>query len=565
MTDTSINIVIGGAAGQGLATIGRLLSKGITRSGYHLLVNQKYMSRVRGGHNTFAIRLGPDPIVGPTEGIDILVALNAETLELHQARLNSDAIVVAGDDIDTDGFNALRIPFKELAPKSLFYNTVALGVLGAVVCHDAKILEKLLTEAFAKKGDAVVQANIDVLRAAYAWVASQKNDFPCIAPPEKDDECIMVNGNEAIALGALAAGCNFLSFYPMTPATTVAMSLIEKGGPLGLVYEQVEDEIAAVNMAIGASYAGARAVVTTSGGGFALMVEGVSLAGVSETPLVCVVIQRPGPATGMATRTEQGDLNLVLYAGHGEFPRAVFAPSDPEDCFYLTHRAFDLAERFQTPVFILSDQYLADSYRSIEPFNIDDLPQTARPLLDADTSAYKRYQMTEDGVSPRLVPGSTTALVRADSHEHDENTKITEDGLNRMMQNTKRLNKEYGLWDEVVEPDYYGEDKPDILLVSWGSTLGACLDAMDSADFEKSIGVLHFKQLWPLLEDTFIDSLEESGMVVTVEGNATGQFAKLIAQETGFMIREYILRFDGRPMTPEYVLAGLNNIIKTME
>lgn len=565
MADTSINIVIGGAAGQGLATIGRLLSKGVTRSGYHLLVNQKYMSRVRGGHNTFAIRLGPDPIVGPTEAIDILVALNAETLELHQARLTPDAIVVAGDDIDTEGFNSLRIPFQELASKPLFYNTVALGVLGAVVCHDIKILEQLLSEAFAKKGDEVVQANIDVLQAAYAWVASQKCDFPCLAPPEENGKQIMVNGNEAIALGALAAGCNFLSFYPMTPATTVAMSLIEKGGPLGLVYEQGEDEIAAVNMAVGASFAGAKAVVTTSGGGFALMVEGVSLAGVSETPLVCVVVQRPGPATGMATRTEQGDLNLVLYAGHGEFPRAVFAPADPEECFYLTHRAFDLAEQFQTPVFILSDQYLADSYRSLEPFDVENLPQTARPMLDVDTDDYKRYLLTEDGVSPRLVPGSTKALVRADSHEHDENSIITEDGLNRMMQNTKRLNKEYGLWDEVIEPDYYGEDKPDILLVSWGSTLGACLDALDTADFGKSIGVLHFKQVWPLLEDTFIDYLEESGMVITVEGNATGQFAKLIAQETGFMIREYILRFDGRPMTPEYVLAGLDNIIKTME
>jgi len=565
MIDTSINIVIGGAAGQGLATIGRLLSKSVTRSGYHLLVTQKYMSRVRGGHNTFAIRLGSDPIVASTEAIDILVALNAETLELHQARLKPEAIVVAGDDLDTEDFNALRIPFKELAPKSLFYNTVALGVLGAVVCQDIKILEQLLSETFAKKGDTVVQANIDVLRAAYDWVASQKCDFPCIAPPEESGEQIMVNGNEAIALGALAAGCNFLSFYPMTPATTVAMSLIEKGGPLGLVYEQVEDEIAAVNMAVGASFAGARAIVTTSGGGFALMVEGVSLAGVSETPLVCVVVQRPGPATGMATRTEQGDLNLVLYAGHGEFPRAVFAPADPEECFYLTHKAFDLAEQFQTPVFILSDQYLADSYCSQEPFDVESLPQIASPMLDADADQYKRYQLTEDGISPRLVPGSTKALVRADSHEHDENTIITEDGLNRMMQNTKRLNKEYGLWDEVIEPDYYGEDKPDILLVSWGSSLGACLDAMDIADFGKSVGVLHFKQVWPLLEDTFIDYLEESGMVVTVEGNATGQFAKLIAQETGFMIREYILRFDGRPMTPEYVLAGLDNIIKTME
>ncbi|BCS87271.1 2-oxoacid:acceptor oxidoreductase subunit alpha [Pseudodesulfovibrio sediminis] len=562
MSDSSMNIVIGGAAGQGLATIGRLLSKGVTRSGYHLLVNQKYMSRVRGGHNTYAIRVGTEPLFGPVESMDILVALNKESLELHKDMLTPGGIVVAGDDIETSDFNALRIPFKELAPKPLFYNVVALGILGALICHDLSILEQLLSETFAKKGEEIVQANIEVLRKSYAWVAAQTYDFSCIAPPHENVPArMMMNGNEAIAMGALAAGCNFVSFYPMTPATTVALTLIQKGAPLGLQYEQVEDEIAAVNMGLGASFAGARAMVTTSGGGFSLMVEGVSLAGVSETPLVCAVVQRPGPATGMATRTEQGDLNLVLNAGHGEFPRAVFAPADPVECFYLTHRAFDLAETYQTPVFILSDQYLSDSYRAVEPFDIDAMPKTARPMLEADEKTYKRYALTDDGISPRLVPGFSKALVRADSHEHAEDSTITEDGLNRVLQNSKRLSKQFGLEDEVIDPDYYGEEGADILLLCWGSSLGACLDAMEAASFEKSIAVLHFKQLFPLLEEQFMDFLEEAGTVVAVEGNATGQFARLVAQETGFMVREYILRFDGRPMTSEYVLRGLENII----
>lgn len=561
MSDTSINIVIGGAAGQGLATIGTLMSRAVTRAGYHLLVNQKYMSRVRGGHNTFAIRMGPDPVLSICEEIDILVALNAETLELHKDDLREGAIVILGDEIDSQGVNALRIPLKELASKPLFYNTVALGVLGATVGLDISFFEKLLKDTFTRKGDTVVQANIDVLHKAFDWVKGQTVKRPSVAAPSGNGkDRLMLDGNEAIAMGALAAGCNFLSFYPMSPSTSVAINLIGKGRKLGLKYEQVEDEIAAMNMAIGASYAGARAIVTTSGGGFALMVEGVSLAGVSETPIVAIIVQRPGPATGMATRTEQGDLNLAVYAGHGEFPRAVFAPGNVEDCFYLTHLAFDLAEQYQTPMFVLSDQFLADSYRDVEMFDIDSLPEIAKPLLEAPSEPYKRYELTEDGVSPRMVPGFSETLVRADSHEHDEMCKITEDGANRVRQNSKRLVKGCGLWQDVIGPDYYGEEGADIVLMCWGSSLGACLEAAEKIE-GKTAAVLHFKQVYPLREEQFMDYLEAAGEVVAVEGNATAQFAKLVAQETGFRVGSYILRFDGRPLSSEYVLKGLNSII----
>lgn len=561
MSDKSLNIVIGGAAGQGLATIGRLLSKGVVRAGYHLHVTQKYMSRVRGGHNTFAVRLGTEPPLCPTETIDVLAALNAETLDKHSGELAANALVVAGDDLDTKGLNALRIPFKTLASKPLFHNVVVLGVLAGAIRLDISILEDLLRQTFGKKGDEILQANLDVLRKSYAWVAEQDHVCDFDAAPAAGEGRMMVNGNEAIALGALAAGCNFVSFYPMTPATSVAQTLIDKGSPLGLQYEQVEDEIAAVNMAIGASYAGARALVTTSGGGFALMEEGVSLAGVTETPLVCVVVQRPGPATGMATRTEQSDLNLVVYAGHGEFPRAVFAPSDPEECFYLTHRAFDLAETYQTPVFVLSDQYLADSYRDEELFDLDGLPEAASPLLEWTEGEYKRYALTGDGISPRLVPGFSEALVRADSHEHDESSRITEDAENRVVQNSKRLRKEAGLFEEVIGPDYYGEEGADVVLVSWGSSLGACLEACERIDSKKSFGVLHFKQVYPLREEQFMDYLESAGRVIAVEGNATAQSAQLLARETGFFVQDRILRFDGRPLTREYVLKCLVDIL----
>lgn len=560
MSDTSINIVIGGAAGQGLVTVGTLMSRAMTRAGYHVLVSQKYMSRVRGGHNTFAIRMGPEPVVSITEDIDILVALNAETLELHKDELKAGGLVILGDDIDVGAMNSLRIPFKELAPKPLFYNIVALGVLGATVCQDSAVFEQLLSDTFSKKGEEIVEANVNVLRKSFSWVHEQKPGFTCIAPPKDVDKGrIMLNGNEAVAMGALAAGCNFLSFYPMSPSTSIADTLIAKGRGLGLKYEQVEDEIAAMNMAVGASYAGARSIVTTSGGGFALMVEGVSLAAVSETPVVTAIVQRPGPATGMATRTEQGDLNLVLYAGHGEFPRAIFAPGNVEECFYLTHRAFDLAEQYQTPMFILSDQFLADSYCSVDVFDIDGLPDTAKAMLTTDDGEYKRYALTEDGVSPRLIPGFSETLVRADSHEHDETAWVTEDGMNRVRQNSKRLVKGCGLWEDVIGPDYYGDEGADILLMCWGTTLGACLEVAEQYQ-GKSVAVLHFKQVYPLREEQFMEHLASATEVVAVEGNATGQFAKLVAQETGFRVGSYVLRFDGRPMTPEYVRKGLDSI-----
>jgi 2-oxoglutarate ferredoxin oxidoreductase subunit alpha len=561
MSRKDINIVIGGAAGQGLVTIGQLLAKAVVRAGHHLLVTQRYMSQVRGGHNTYAIRMGGDYLSGGTESIDILAALNTETFSRHVGDVRDGGLIVAGTDLETGERDALRIPFEELASKPLFHNTVMLGVLGRTIGLDRGIFEDLLGQTFGRKGGEVVEANVDVLRKAYEWASGRDHGYSGRIGPGSGPGRMMINGNEGIALGAMAAGCNFVSYYPMTPSSSVAMALIAKGAPLGLQYEQTEDELAAMNMAIGASYAGARTLVTTSGGGFALMGEAVSLAGVSETPIVCVVVQRPGPATGMATRTEQADLDLVLHAGHGEFPRAVFTPATPEDCFYLTHRAFDLAETFQTPIFVLSEQYLADSYRDVEPFDLDGLPKTSRPLLEWDGGEYKRYAVTDDGVSPRLVPGFSEALVRADSHEHDESSRITEDKTVRVTQNSKRLRKESGLFEEVIGPDYYGEENADALLVCWGPTLGACLEAVERYEGDESLAVLHFKQVYPLREEQFMEFLEGAGKVVAVEGNATAQFARLIASETGFVIPDRILRFDGRAMTWEYVLKGLTDIL----
>jgi 2-oxoglutarate ferredoxin oxidoreductase subunit alpha len=565
MSPNAITILIGGEAGQGLATIGQLMAKALTRAGYEVCVTQDYQSRIRGGHNTFAIRTGPEPVYGPEEGMDILVALNQETVDRHAAHLKPGGMVVAGQKVDLDGHPGVQVPFTELASKAIYHPVAALGVLGSTLCGDLGILERLVSDTFAKKGQEVVDANLEVLRKAYHWFQAQDYSFHCLSPASEGNAAdrIMLHGNEALALGALAAGCNFLSFYPMTPSTSIALTLIGKGGELGLVSEQAEDEIAALNMALGASYAGARACVTTSGGGFSLMVEAVSLAGITETPVVIFLVQRPGPATGLPTRTEQADLNLALYAGHGEFPRALLTPGTVEECFHLAHWAFDLTERYQTPVMVLSDQYLADQYCSVPRFDFASLPEITPPLLQVDEpGTYQRYALSPDGVSPRLIPGYCEALVKVDSDEHDEMGHIEEGPANRTAQNEKRLAKASGLRAEVIPPELFGPEESDLLLLCWGSGLGACLEAVELLQERgHKASVLHFKQVWPLREDQFMPFLEGAKTVVAVEGNATGQFAGLLRKETGFAVQGAVLRADGYPLTATYVMQGLESWI----
>jgi 2-oxoglutarate ferredoxin oxidoreductase subunit alpha len=369
----------------------------------------------------------------------------------------------------------------------------------------------------------------------------------------------MLSGNQAIALGAVSAGCRFCAFYPMTPATSIPLTLIDMADGMGLVIEQAEDEIAAINMALGASFAGAPAMVATSGGGFALMVEGLSLAAMTETPIVIILAQRPGPATGLPTRTEQADLEFALHAGHGEFPRAILTPGTVEECFHLTRRAFELAERYQGPVFVLTDQFLADSYRAVDAFAVGDLEQVS-PGADPDSigSPYLRHRVTASGVSPRALPGAGTHLVVTDSDTHTEDGHLTEDLGARVQQVDKRLRKGEGLAREALPPLYEGESEPALLLVSWGSTRGAVREAARTLSASGvHTATLHFPQVWPLDGEGLRGTLEGASRVVCVEGNATGQLARLIHRVSGFDISERVLRYDGLPITPAYILRRI--------
>ncbi|MFP3867185.1 MAG: 2-oxoacid:acceptor oxidoreductase subunit alpha [Desulfobacteraceae bacterium] len=555
----TVNLVIGGAAGQGLVTIGQILAKSLVRRGYNIVVTQSYQSRIRGGHNTYAIRVSTEDIQAPQEAIDLLIALNAETVDLHRSELSSQGLIVADTSLEIKDDNCIQVPFEELSDKR-FFNVVALGITGAVLGFEGQIITQTLEDYFGKKDEEVAQKNEQALSESYRW-AHENNAFGLLklAPCSESPPRLIMNGNEALALGAMSAGVKFCSFYPMTPATSILLNLVAVAGQMGLIVEQAEDEIAAINMALGAAFAGAPSLVATSGGGFALMVEGVSLAAMTETPVVIIVAQRPGPATGLPTRTEQADLEFVLHAGHGEFPRAILAPGNVESCFHLIRRAMELAERFQGPIFLLTDQFLADSSRAVVPFELENLAAVSPVgMAAAPSSPYQRYALTDNGVSPRLLPGLSEHLVVADSDEHTSDGHITEDLQVRVQMVDKRLKKLEGLKAAVIPPEYQGEANPELLLVAWGSSQGSVLEAAAALKAEgQKVATLCFSQVWPLVEEQFLHHLQGAQQVVGVENNAFGQMARLIRRETGFLIPRQVRRYDGLPLTPEYILGAL--------
>jgi len=568
MKHDSINILIAGEAGQGLVTLSQILIRSLVRAGYYIVVTQSYQSRVRGGHNSYAIRVSDNEIIAPTEPVDLLVALDKNSIDLHLKELSQHGVVIVDEGVaPTNHSQIIRAPFDKLTDAKSG-NSVALGMVSALLSLDESKVGQTLKDLFDKHGPEATEHNLVSFSAGYEWMNRQNSLFPKLPPPTLSEGRLTLNGNEAIALGAIAAGMRFFAFYPMTPATSIATTLAEHAKPMEIVLEQAEDEISAINMAVGASFVGAPSMVATSGGGFALMTETVSLAGMTETPVVIVVAQRPGPSTGLPTRTEQGDLEFVLHAGHGEFPRAIFAPGNVEQAFDLTRKAFQVTQQHNTPVFILTDQFLADSYRSVAPFDLDEI----RPIDPCTISSvaaipHFTYLLTDSGISPRIFPGmsnqcvkasSSQELVIADSDEHTPDGHLTEDLSIRIKMVEKRLRKMEGIKSNLVHPEFIGDFRPDLLFVCWGSTRGPVIEAADQLRNEgHRVATLHFSQIWPIVVQSFIETLGSAKETVAVESNATGQFARLIRRETGFEIKKTILRYDGLPITSEYILGNI--------
>lgn len=556
-------IVIGGEAGQGLQIIETLLSRTLTEAGLHVFASKEYMSRIRGGSNSVSLRVASGPVRAYVERADICLLLDRDAGDWLQARITAETHLLGEPKILPEHAAVTPLPLSSLSEQAggkIYTNAVACGFLTELLGLNERILEECLRQLF-KDDEETLKKNLAAARLGRTHL--ENIDAPIqlrlTSGEGHNDARMFLNGSQAVGLGALAGGCNFIASYPMSPSTGVLQFLAAQAERFGLVTEQAEDEISAINMGLGSWYAGGRAMVSTSGGGFALMGEGLSLAGGIESPMVIHLAQRPGPATGLPTRTEQGDLDLALYAGHGEFPRAIFAPANPEEAFDCARDAFTMADAGQVPVFILTDQYLLDSNCTIPPLAAPQTPPKAGVVETNDD--YRRYEATDNGVSPRGIPGLGTGRVCVDSDEHDSEGLITERAETHVTMVEKRL-KKLDLLRGTLALDHrlIGPDRHRRLLVGLGSTRPALEEALQIVD-DPQTAILCAPQVYPLT-DELRQLLRQAERLIVIENNATGQFARLIQRETGRLADACWRQYNGQPFSVERLVSLLHEEVE---
>jgi 2-oxoglutarate ferredoxin oxidoreductase subunit alpha len=579
-----IQIKMGGPAGFGIKSAGQTLARCFVAGGLSTFDLTEYPSLIRGGHNAYQVRVGPEPLLSHVTPVDVLVALDQLTVSQHRdeivehGALIHDPSAVKLDGVDTRDLCLVTVPFDEIVAKAggspIMRNVAALGAVLGLTGYPLSYLTDSLKAQFARKAPEVAETNIAVAAAGYEAGASADCGFPFrLAPLKKPKRRLLVDGNEAIGLGALAAGLGMYCAYPMTPASSLLSFMAARDREFGLVVKHTEDEIAAMNMVVGAAFGGARAMCATSGGGFSLMVEALGLAGVSESAVVVGLFTRPGPATGLPTWTEQSDLRFAIHAAQGEFPRVVLAPGDTSEAFELGWQAFNLADRLQTPVILLGDTYLSDNRRSTEPFDLDAVViDRGKLVTDGDVPAsldatdsegvYLRYKLTDDGVSVRALPGATGACQVVNSYEHDEYGYGAQGETveNRVTQNEKRMRKLDLARALVPPPKRYGPPpgEADISVLCFGTTKQPVLQAVDwLARAGVAASVLQVVTVWPFPAEDVTDFLARSKRSVCVEGNLTGQLEGLARQECLLACDAHLHRHDGRPFPPEQVHAFL--------
>ncbi|MDH5390892.1 MAG: 2-oxoacid:acceptor oxidoreductase subunit alpha [Candidatus Bathyarchaeota archaeon] len=580
MKDNCLSWKIGGEAGYGIMTTGLIFAKVCSRAGLRVFDHIEYPSLIRGGHNTYQVRAEVEEVFSHVKHVDLLVALNEETIDKHKEELapgggiiyDGDVIPLGKEDLRREDIKLYHIPLLRLAEESggrrIMINSVALGASVALIGFDFEMISDVIRDVYRGKAKETIEFNIKAAKLGYDYVKSKEmeKDFRRRLPKVAGKRRMLLTGNEAVGLGAIKAGCKFYAAYPMTPSSSILHFMASQERNFSLVVKHTEDEIAAINMAIGAGFAGARAMTATSGGGFSLMSEALGLAAMTETPIVVVVCQRPGPSTGLPTRTEQGDLKFVLHASQGDFPRFVIAPGDIEECFYKTIEAFNLGEKYQCPVILILDKYLSESHKTAEEFDVSGIEIDRGLLLSNEEleriEEFKRYEFTETGISPRTIPSQRGGIFTATGNEHDETGYLSEDKTVRTKMMDKRFRKFEQAEKEIPEPKLFGPKNAEVTIIAWGSTKGPVKEAMRLLDRDGvKANFLQILYISPFPTNTVSKIIETSKRTVIVENNKTAQLASLIKEKTGKEIEHKILKYNGRQFFPTEIYQRVKEVL----
>jgi len=571
-------IGIGGAAGQGVATPGDIFAKIFSRRGLHLNAYNAYQSIIRGGHTFLTIRTGPERVTNMGDRLDLMIPLNQDAMDRHLGLLTSGAACIYNADTikpgaAAEGVQLCPLPVSALADiarNKVAQNTLAVGAGLSMMGIGFQALEEVVSEQFKKKGEPMVAENVAIAHAGYDYATS--NFKPFARPlPMTENRYAVLSGNTAMAMGGAAAGVKFYCAYPMSPSTGVLHWMAAHARKANIMVRQVEDEIGVVNMAIGAAHAGVRSMCATSGGGFALMSEGLGMSAMMETPVVVIDCQRAGPSTGVPTKTEQGDLWQMLGAAFGDYPRVLAAPLDIGDCFKIIPEIFNIADRFQCPGLVLCDLLLSEGRLSVDPKDLDFAPvidrgeliTTAAPASGSDgNGGYKRYKITESGISPRAVPGVPGYTHTAATDEHQEDGVLISDEFTnptkRRVMMEKRMRKVAGIEAAVPPPALVGPRDAEVTLIGWGSTKGVIEEACEILNEQGiSANQLQIRWLVPLHGETILDILKDSRHTFILENNYSGQFARYLRSETSYVPDGYIRKYDGEPFMPHHIVEAV--------
>jgi len=569
-----ISFLICGMAGDGIFASGTILSKTFMRGGLNVFSTNEYRSIIRGGYQWYNVTVSDYPVYSHVYHIDFLIALTKKAVEFHKSQLSESSTVIVDTKEDLEStagnFTIVKVPMsdflREAGAKRIMRNSIALGALISLVDYDFSLLESVIRDTY--KEDVAIK-NVELAKRGYEYINqlySNHKGFKKLSRREKPVRRIFVSGNEAVALGAIAGGLKFYVAYPMTPASSILHFLARLQHDYSIIVLQPESEIAAINMVIGASFAGVRAMTATSGGGFSLMTEALGLAAMAETPIVIVVVQRPGPSTGMPTFTSQGDLRFVLHASQGEFPRIVLAPGDAEEAFHIAFYSLNLAWKFQIPVIILSDKFLGESSWSCKEFKIEGKVEEGKVIRGTyrGEQPYRRYALSKDGVSPFAILGTKNAIVKANSSEHDEygvptvNPQLVKKMVEKRFKKIEKIKEEMKKY-EVVK--YYGDPEPECLIISWGSLKGPILEAMQRVQDSLKVGFVQVLWLEPFPKNELKTLIEKSENRLLIENNKTGLLNSLLNEHLHINIEKKFLKYDGRPPYPYEIVKAIKGEI----